>query len=372
MLASVWILLLSTALYDVVAARDVPILAARDSEGPSPSLSYDPNTSKYCSWWVDITSTPSCSVILENNFISLQEFIRWNPSITADCGNLVTGKSYCVETTGEPPASTITTSKSSTTTSTNPVTSTSSTKISKTTSSQTTTTTGSPNGIETPTPTQPSIASNCDKFYLVKQGDTCEAIGTTQGITLAQFLAWNPSAGSSCTGLWADAYACVSIIGHEATTTTTTTAGNGIATPTPIQPSMVSNCDSFYKVKSGDTCATIASSHGISVSQITTWNPAVGSSCTTLWLDYYICISIVGHTPTTTSPGNGIATPTPTQSGMTPNCKTFHLVKSGESCATIASQYHITVAQFVSWNPASGGTSCTGLWANTYACVAIL
>ncbi|KAF9874785.1 hypothetical protein CkaCkLH20_07922 [Colletotrichum karsti] len=251
-------------------------------DGPTPSLDYDPNTTEYCSWWADITSATSCSSLLSNNFISLEEFRRWNPSITADCSVQV-GKSYCVETTNEPPPSTSTSSsRSASATSTRPP-----SVTSTTTTSAPPTTTKPPNGTETPSPTQPQIVTNCDAFYFVKQGDTCDAIIKAHGITLAQFLSWNPSAGSSCTGLWAEAYACVSIIGHEPSIpSTTTTAGNGIATPTPTLPDMVTNCDSFYMVKSGDTCAAIASKSGITTAQILSWNPNVGSSCSGLWLDY--------------------------------------------------------------------------------------
>ena len=54
---------------------------------------------------------------------------------------------------------------------------------------------------------------------------------------------------------------------------------------------MASNCDSFYKVKDKDTCDSIARSNGILTSQITKWNPTVGSSCSSLWLDYVRCSS---------------------------------------------------------------------------------
>jgi hypothetical protein len=40
-----------------------------------------------------------------------------------------------------------------------------------------------------------------------------------------------------------------------------------------------------------DTCDSIARSNGILTSQITTWNPTVGSSCSSLWLDYVRCSS---------------------------------------------------------------------------------
>ncbi|KAF5482996.1 LysM domain-containing protein [Colletotrichum siamense] len=353
-------LLLAGSFVDVAQAG----VAHVRRDGSSPSLTYDPNTTSYCTWWVDLTTAKTCSVLLSENAIDLVSFRRWNPSITETCV-LQTGHSYCVEAFFEPPVSTAGPSTTSTI---------------KTTSTTTTppTTTSTGNGISTPQPTQAQIVSNCNKFYFVKSGESCSTVASSNGITLAQFLEWNPSAGSTCAGLWANAYACVGIIGGATITssppTTTTSTGNGIATPTPTQPNMVGNCDSFYFVKSGDTCAAIASKSGISVSQFVDWNPSVGSSCGGLWLDAYVCISIIGHTPTTptpTSPGNGVATPTPIQDGMTKSCKKFHYVVSGNTCTTIASQYGITVAQFTSWNPAVG-SSCTGLWLNTYACVAVL
>jgi LysM repeat protein len=212
------------------------------------------------------------------------------------------------------------------------------------------------------------MVDNCDDFYLVQSGETCDSITAKKGITLAQFTAWNKGVGTGCTSMWADVYVCTSIIGH---TPTPTDPGNGIETPAPIQPGMVGNCDAFYLIKSGDSCAAIAFTYGISINQFTTWNSGVGTTCSGMWADVYACVSIVGHTPTPTDPGNGIQTPTPIQNGMTKNCKRFHFVKSGEACATITKQYGISLADFLSWNPAAG-SNCAGLWANTYACVAVL
>ncbi|KAK2029532.1 LysM domain-containing protein [Colletotrichum zoysiae] len=350
-------LLLAGSFVDVALAG----VAHNRRDGSSPSLTYDPNTSSYCTWWVDLTSAKSCSTLLSENTIDLVSFRRWNPSITDTCV-LQTGHSYCVEAFFEPPVSTA-----------GPATTSTSKTSSSVTRPSTTTTTSAGNGVSTPAPTQAQIVDNCNKFYFVKSGESCSSVASANGVTLAQFLAWNPSAGSTCAGLWANAYACVGVIGGTTTTRppTTTTTGNGIATPTPTQPNMVGNCDAFYRVVSGDTCAAIAGKSGISLSQFVQWNPSVGSSCSGLWLDAYVCISIIGHAPTPTKPGNGVATPTPIQDGMTKSCKTFHFVAAGNTCATIAQRYGITVAQFTSWNPAVG-SSCTGLWANTYACVAVL
>jgi len=234
------------------------------------------------------------------------------------------------------------------------------------------------------------MLNNCDAFYFVKDGDYCSTIAQKNSISLSQFYAWNPKVGTNCGGLWLDVYVCVSIIGHTPTTTTappsTTvqpTPTNGIATPTPIQTGMVNNCDAFHFVKDGDQCAIIVQRYGISLSQFYRWNPAVGSSCSSLWLDTYVCVSIVGVNPvasttmktstipTTTKAGNGVATPTPIQTGMTSSCKSFRYVRDGDNCASIAQAAGISLANFYRWNTGVG-SSCQSLWLNTYVCVAVL
>jgi hypothetical protein len=135
---------------------------------------------------------------------------------------------------------------------------------------------------------------------------------------------------------------------------------------------MVSNCDAFYKVVTGDTCDSIAAKNGISVDQLHAWNTDIGgAACSGLWANTYVCVSVIGHTPSPTTLSNGLATPSPVQDGMTRSCKTFNWVVAGDTCAAIARRYGITAAQFAAWNPAVG-SDCTRLWDNTYACVGVL
>jgi hypothetical protein len=204
------------------------------------------------------------------------------------------------------------------------------------------------------------MVDNCNRFYKVKNGDTCTTIAAAAGVTIAQLATWNKEiGGTACTGIWADYNICTGVIGG-----TPTDPGNGITTPTPVQPGMVTNCNRFYKVKNGDTCATIASAAGVTVAQLATWNTQIGgTACTGIWVDYNICTGIIGGT----APN---PTPQPIQTGMIANCKKFHLVKTGENCEAITKLYGITLANFIKWNPAAG-SSCTGLWANTYACVGL-
>ena len=132
---------------------------------------------------------------------------------------------------------------------------------------------------------------------------------------------------------------------------------------------MVTNCNRFYKVQKGDTCGAIASKQGVTVAQLAQWNKGIGgTACTGMWAGYYLCTGVSGGSTTQPAPSN--PTPQPIQEGMVKNCKKFHLVKSGQNCATISSQYGIALANFLKWNPAAG-SNCQGLWANTYACVGL-
>jgi hypothetical protein len=65
-----------------------------------------------------------------------------------------------------------------------------------------------------------------------------------------------------------------------------------VATPTPTQAGMITTCRRFHLVQSGDKCGTIASENNISLSDFYRWNPGVGSSCGSLWLDYYVCVGV--------------------------------------------------------------------------------
>lgn len=239
----------------------------------------------------------------------------------------------------------------------------------------------------------------CYSYHLVASGDTCGAITSDAGIALTDFYSWNPAVGTDCANLDIGDYVCIKILGYgisvsavstarptsskavSTSATSSTSTGNGITTPTPIQTGMISTCDSFYLVVSGDSCSDLATSQGISLTNFYAWNPAVGTSCEFLGLGDYVCVGIVGYTATittttattttTTSTGNDITTPTPVQTGMVSDCNTFYYVVSGDGCSSIATSQGVTVAEIEAWNPAIG-TDCTSLWLETYICVGIV
>ncbi|KAM4057439.1 lysM domain-containing protein [Hirsutella rhossiliensis] len=277
--------------------------------------------------------------------VAVAEQHEANPSIAKSCDNFAIDRSYCVEAEAEP-VTTTTASATSTTT----------------TDSPSTTTAAKPdNGISTPTPIQPGMVDNCNKFYLVKSGNTCQSIAQGSGITLKEFMAWNPDVGATCTSLWLHAHVCVSISGY---TPSPTNPGNGIETPTPIQPGMVGNCNKFYLVSPGDNCDGISRKSGITADDFLKWNPGVGGkACTSLWLNSYVCVSVVGYKPTP---------PTlPTQPGIVKPCDRLYQAISGDTCQGIVDKHRgLSLDNSYKWNPAVH-RDCTGLLAGYYYCVSV-
>lgn len=59
------------------------------------NMPYDFDTIKTCTWWYDNHHSLTCKVRDWMFGISPEDFSRWNPSITLDCGNWEE-LSYCV------------------------------------------------------------------------------------------------------------------------------------------------------------------------------------------------------------------------------------------------------------------------------------
>jgi LysM repeat protein len=318
-------------------------------DGVTTPTPYQTGLVSNCNAFYLVKTGDQCGTIASQYGLTLAEFYAWNPAVGSTCNTLVASDYVCVGIIGL--------------------------TITKTTSTP-------GNGISTPQPIQTGMVSNCDKFYLVQPGDGCANIAAAYSITLAQFYAWNPAVGNTCAGLDANDYVCVNIVGNTLTTTTTTTKTtptNGISTPQPIQTGLVANCNKFYLVQSGDSCAPVAAKFGVPLSTFYAWNPAVGTTCANLDVGDYVCVDIIGFVPsttttthpTTTTAGNGVTTPTPIEPGMVTNCNKFHYVVSGDQCGTIATAAGITLANFIAWNPMVGST-CSDLWLSAYVCIGIL
>ncbi|KAL6408589.1 Autolysin [Ilyonectria robusta] len=78
----------------------------------APSLPIAPGTTGDCVFWYDNDGSIDCDFMPDFWRMTLEDFLRWNPSITESCGNFQEGYSYCVD--GKPPAATTSTDTTTT------------------------------------------------------------------------------------------------------------------------------------------------------------------------------------------------------------------------------------------------------------------
>jgi hypothetical protein len=207
-----------------------------------------------CDAFYFVAKGTTCSEVLSHNGITLAQLYAWNSGIEPDCSGLWANVWVCVSTFDHEP-----------------------------------TPTQPGSGVTTPSPLQEQVVSNCDEFYLVQPGETCSTVAGKNGITVEELKAWNPSVGADCSGLWADAYACVSVIGHQPTPVEPV---NGVETPSPIQGGMTTSCNRFHLVD-GELCSSILKKYQISLEDFVRWNPGVGEVCENMWDRYYVCVGVL-------------------------------------------------------------------------------
>ncbi|KAH6617378.1 hypothetical protein F5144DRAFT_624114 [Chaetomium tenue] len=231
-----------------------------------------------------------------------------------------------------------------------------------------------------PSPTMSGSPADCNEWIVVTDGLFCTDLASQAGISLAQFLAWNPAVSSDClVNYWVDEAYCVGIAGDDGTASATTTTTASSTKPTPPGPTMTgspADCNKWSLVTDGLSCTDLASQAGISFEQFLLWNPAVSSDClTNYWLGEAYCVGVAGtSTPTTTPEPTTTAKPTPpgpTMSGSPADCNKWSLVTDGLSCTDLASAAGISLAQFLLWNPAVSSDCLTNYWLGDAYCVGV-
>ncbi|KAK6337280.1 hypothetical protein TWF730_002686 [Orbilia blumenaviensis] len=336
------------------------VIPEKEEEGasPAPGPVQEGVVSPCYKWAINVKDT--CADFVKKKGVSLAHFKEWNPAVGSDCQNLWTDTWYCVwgpDYDGEDSwprtgdlVTTLVPSPSSTT-------------------SRSTTTT--PN---IPGPTREGTAENCNKWAL--SNTSCANLLSQNGITIAQFYAWNPTVNSDCTGMWPDYAYCVGVSGTSTTTTsrTTTTTSRVTTTssgaiPGPTREGTIATCNKWRL--SDTSCANILSQEGITIAQLYAWNPTVGPDCTGMWPDYAYCVGVSGATTTTsrvTTTSSG-AIPGPTREGTVANCTRWKLA-TNITCAGILEEAGITIAQFYAWN-SSVGPDCTNMWPDYAYCTRV-
>uniref|UniRef100_A0A4Q7JG83 Secreted LysM effector Lys4 n=1 Tax=Pochonia chlamydosporia (strain 123) TaxID=1052797 RepID=LYSM4_POCC1 len=180
------------------------------------SLPTQTGISASCKQYWLVSPSDTCASIISNAGVSADDFYKWNPALGGSaCKGLQPNYYVCVSLTAAP------TDSGSTTTITGPPT--------KGSNPPTTTTSGGGGGtIQTPSPIMPGMIGGCVRFWFRgKDGASlfCADIAKDAGVSLPDFLKWNPGVGSNCESLWADTWYCVGVSGKP------TTMSSGIPTP---------------------------------------------------------------------------------------------------------------------------------------------
>ncbi|KAJ5933735.1 carbohydrate-binding module family 50 protein [Penicillium verhagenii] len=323
---------------------------------PSPTAS---GLISSCQSYYEADEDDTCdSVISSLGYLDVNEFEDWNTGINCST-SLTDGTYYCVANyTNNPLPSTVSV---------------------------------------LPSPVQTGIVSTCTGWYLADSDDTCEEIAEIFGtFSEDDFLSWNPAVGSGCSNITAGDYYCVAVPGTPTTATTTATTAtystNGVG-PQPEQTGISDDCASYWLVGVDDTCEIIEEENSITEDQFLDWNPALGSDCSSLLENYYVCVLMPNATTTggnltlsadnsttsasssftasstiTTASSPSLSTPTPYQSGMVSGCERFYLVESNNDCYDIALEANIALTDFYTWNPAVG-SDCSDLESGEYVCL---
>ncbi|OQD80022.1 hypothetical protein PENANT_c040G10752 [Penicillium antarcticum] len=224
------------------------------SSTPIPSPTLDGTTSK-CSNFYYIVANDTCPAIVKEYGIKLTDFYSWNPGVGSDCRTLKTEYYVCVAVSGG--------SNSMNTTGTGSQTATGSRTA---TGSSTSTTTASAN----PSPTEDGVASNCDKWHYVEDGDGCFDLAKKYNITLIEFYDWNPAIGEGRKSLITEYFVCVGVKGGTAPSSTTTqkptsTSDGTTTSPSETLPGTIDTCKKYNKVLDGDGCYAVAAAHDITL-----------------------------------------------------------------------------------------------------------
>ncbi|KAK8084055.1 hypothetical protein PG996_002836 [Apiospora saccharicola] len=168
----------------------------------------------------------------------------------------------------------------------------------------------------------------------------CQDAAGQYGINLADFVDWNPSLEgrdpcrmANYTQYCAQTYSRVS-------------------------PGIVGACVQREAAPAGYDCHKFTAVRGLEPEQFVLWNPDVGSGCEKFRVGTSYCVAVHHYA----------------QPGITSNCNKLAMANETDwvrnPCQIIETQFGISHARFVAWNPAVQ-TNCSGLYSGYDYCVSI-
>ncbi|KAJ0414307.1 hypothetical protein BJY00DRAFT_318933 [Aspergillus carlsbadensis] len=163
--------------------------------------------------------------------------------------------------------------------------------------------------------------------------------------------------------------------------TFTVPANMSIPTLSPMAPGTRKDCylytegaDMQYNIAGtmySSICQLMAEGWDMSLTELETLNPSLNTSSKACAPDpqYQYCMQLLEDSLTTpTASPTPSSEPLPIRDGTIADCYSLQDVVSPMTCASILTEYDITMADFYHWNP-SVGPECAGLWLDYQYCV---
>ncbi|KAF3069352.1 LysM domain-containing protein [Trichoderma lentiforme] len=210
----------------------------------------------------------------------------------------------------------------------------------------------------------------CGDYYQVQVADTCSHISLANSVSIDLFKLINPAIDKDCfnliTGLW---YCVHPILGWNATDISSGDSTT-VAPPAPTPTGTTDQCFAWHVVVSGDSCFSLQSTLGATMAQLLAWNPNLKDDCSNLLLGVAYCVrgpatssntttTTAKTTTTTTAKASSTSSTARSSSTATDSgCSQTYTVVSGDFCFAIWTKFNLTEAQFRALNP-SLDTACT-------------
>ncbi|KAL7764034.1 hypothetical protein ACKLNR_005179 [Fusarium oxysporum f. sp. zingiberi] len=197
----------------------------------------------------------SCRDVLKTySYLSKDQFFKYNPVLKNNCDGLWKDNWYCVGVKSDllmPPTVTTT-----------------------------------PSDIPSGSP------KDCKAWYYTTGGESCEQLANMFGTFSAdEFISMNPAVFEDCSDIEDNTWYCVAGPDTPTTRTADLTTPTQPATAMPTQSNVASDCKEYWLVSKKDTCRSIRRANSISLEKLLAWNPALGSKCSGLKPDSYVCVS---------------------------------------------------------------------------------
>ncbi|KAI1120092.1 hypothetical protein F5Y10DRAFT_290339 [Nemania abortiva] len=169
---------------------------------------------------------------------------------------------------------------------------------------------------------------------------SCSDAALAYGVSLSDFLLWNPELnGTNPCVLASNTQYCVQAAAVQA-------------------QNITDYCIEYQIPDAGYDCLSFAAQAGIDPTQFVEWNPTVGSDCSNFLPGLQYCVAVYHYK----------------QPGYTSNCNQFAVANDTNwadlPCQIIETQYGLSHARFIAWNPAVLD-NCTGLYPGYDYCVSI-